>query len=259
MTANPHTVSGPAMLGATAAFGSAPVGPSGIASGEVHVWCADLDVSSETVDRLYATLAVNERNRCARLRLPRDLDRFIAAHGALLDILGHYLQTDPARISYEYRAFGKPVLSRRFGGRLRFSLSHSAGLALIALAADSDVGVDLEYIGARLDYGELAETFFSAPEVRQLGAIPEHLCAEAFFGCWTKKEAYVKARGGGLTIPTKSFTVPLTTDPGQGPARLYGASMGWSLYTLRPTPEYIGAVAIPGCGWRVDQLQWRPG
>ena len=259
MKASAHTLAGPPMFDVTTARGSATAGPSGLASGEVHVWCADLDVPSETVDRLYATLAVNERNRCARYRLPRDLDRFITAHGVLRDVLSRYLQTEPGRICFEYRTFGKPVLSRRYDSRLRFNLSHSAGLALVAITSDSDVGVDLEYIGASLDYTELAETFFSAVEVRQLRGSPDHRCAEAFFGCWTKKEAYVKACGGGLTIPTKSFSVPLTTDPEQGPARLYAGSMGWSLYTLRPGPEYIGAVAIPGCGWRVSLLHWKPG
>jgi len=251
-----------AMSGPNTPRAPTPARPSRVAPGEVHVWCANLDVTTETFDRLSATLAVDERNRSARFRFQRDRQHFIVAHGVLRQLLGQYLQTEPGRIGYEYQAFGKPELSPRFGGRLNFNLSHSAGLALVAIAAESDVGVDIEYIRAQSDYAELALNFFSAAEVDQLSALPDHLYAEAFIGCWTKKEAYVKARGRGLAIPLKDFTVPLTTHPAQGPATLHATSsdidqaMPWSVYTLRPAPGYIGALAIQGCGWRLSQWQW---
>ena len=236
--------------------------PSRVASGEVHVWCARLDVPGETLARLYATLAVDERNRSARFRFQRDRRHFIVARGMLRKLLGRYLQTEPGRIAFVYQAFGKPDLSPEFGGRLKFNLSHSAGLALIAIAAESDVGVDLEYVRAQSDYAELARHFFSAAEVEQLSALPDHLYAEAFIGCWTKKEAYVKARGRGLALPLQSFTVPLTSDPEQGPATLQVTSndmdpaMRWSVHTLRPVSGYIGALAIQGSGRRLSRWQW---
>ena len=232
-----------------------------LASDEVHSWCASLDVPPETSARLYATLTFDERNRSARFRLERDRQRFIVAHGVLRELLGRYLQTQPGRISYVYNAFGKPDLSPEFGGRLKFNLSHSAGLALIAIAADSNVGADLEYIRPQSDYAEIARRFFSAAEVDQLIALPGHLYAEAFISCWTKKEAYLKACGDGLAIPLNSFSVPLTTDPAHGPVDLYVASNDtasakrWSFYTLQPAPGYIGALAIEGSGWRLSQRQ----
>ena len=256
------TATEPAMSEPNTPRAPTPARPSRVAPGEVHVWCADLDITTETFDRLSATLAVDERNRSARFRFQRDRQHFIVAHGVLRQLLGQYLQTEPGRIGYEYQAFGKPQLSPRFGGRLNFNLSHSAGLALVAIAAESEVGVDIEYIRAQSDYAELARNFFSAAEVDQLSALPDHLYAEAFIGCWTKKEAYVKARGRGLTIPLKDFTVPLTTHPAQGAATLHATSndidqaMPWSVYTLRPAPGYIGALAIQGCGWRLSQWQW---
>jgi 4'-phosphopantetheinyl transferase len=152
-----------------------------------------------------------------------------------------------------YNAFGKPDLSPEFGSRLTFNLSHSAGLALIAIATDSSVGIDLEYIRAQSDYADVARRFFSAAEVDQLNALPSDRYAEAFFSCWTKKEAYVKACGEGLALPLDSFSVPLTTDPAHSPVDL----CGWSLYTLRPAPGYAGALAIEGTGWRLRQWQWR--
>jgi 4'-phosphopantetheinyl transferase len=234
-----------------------------LAPDEVHSWCASLDVPPETSVRLYATLTPDERTRSARFQFERDQQRFIVAHGVLRDLLGRYLQTQPGRIRFVYNAFGKPDVSPEFGNRLTFNLSHSGGLALIAIASASNVGVDVEYIRARSDYADIARHFFSAAEVDYLMALPSHLYAEAFFSCWTKKEAYLKACGEGLAIPLNSFSVPLTTDRAHTPVDLYVASKDivpanrWSLYALQPAPGYAGALAIEGSGWRLSQWQWR--
>jgi len=234
-----------------------------LASDEVHSWCASLDVPPETSARLYATLTPDERTRSARFRFERDQQRFIVARGVLRDLVGRYLQTQPSHIRFVYNAFGKPDLSPEFGNRLKFNLSHSAGLALIAIATDSSVGVDVEYIRAQSDYADIARRFFSAAEVDYLMALPSHLYAEAFFSCWVKKEAYLKACGEGLATPLNSFSVPLTTDAAHTPVDLYVAppdivpAKRWSLYTLRPAPGYAGALAIEGTGWRLRQWQWK--
>src|SRR2546427_612965 len=136
-----------------------------------------------------------------RFEFERDQERFIVARGVLRDLSGRYLQTQPSQISFVYNAFGKPDLSPEFANRLKFNLSHSAGLALIAIATASDVGVDLEYIRAQYDYADISRGFFSTAEVDYVIALPSHLYAEAFFSCWTKKEAYLKACGEGLAIP----------------------------------------------------------
>jgi 4'-phosphopantetheinyl transferase len=243
----------------------APSPPSAfqLASDEVHSWCARLDVPPETSARLYATLTADERTRSARFQFERDQQRFIVARGVLRDLLGRYLQTQPSEISFVYNAFGKPDLGPEFANRLKFNLSHSAGLALIAIATASDVGVDVEYVRTESDYAEIARRFFSAAEVDQLTALPSYLYAEAFFSCWTKKEAYLKACGEGLAIPLNSFSVPLTTDPAHTPVDLYVASKGivpakrWSFHTLQPAAGYIGALAIEGTGWRLRQWQWK--
>ena len=208
-----------------------------LASGAVHTWCVSLDVAPDTSAWLYPTLSSDERNRCARLRFERDRQHFVVAHGVLRKLLGRYLRTHPGDIRFVSNAFGKPALSPEFGSRLKFNLSHSADLALIAVAADADVGVDLECIRPHSDYGAIAQFFLSAVEVDHLNRVPSHLYAEAFLSCWTKKEAYVKARGGGLG------SVP----------QFDGA---WSLYSLQPAPGYIGALAVEGRGWRVRQWHW---
>ena len=219
-----------------------------LASDEIHIWCTSLDVPPETSARLYATLTADERHRRARFRFERDRQRFTVAHGVLRELLGRYFETRPCEIRFVHNAFGKPDLSPAFGSRLRFNLSHSAGLALIAIA-NSDVGVDLEYLRPQPDYANIARHFFSAAEVDYLTALPRPLGAEAFLGCWTKKEAYLKACGAGLTTSLDSFSVPLTTDPARAPAEFcvagdIGRVKRWSLYTLRPARGYVGSLAI---------------
>ena len=234
-----------------------------LASDEVHIWCASLDVSPETSARLCATLTPDERTRSARFQFERDRQRFIVARGVLRYLLGRYLQTQPNQISFVYNAFGKPDLSPEFANRLKFNLSHSVGLALIAIAAASNVGVDLEYTRAQSDYVDIARHFFSAAEVDYLTRLPSQHCAETFFSCWTKKEAYLKACGEGLAIPLNSFSVPVTTDPAHTRLDLYipsndtAPAKPWSLYTLRPARGYAGALAIEGTGWCLRQWRWK--
>jgi 4'-phosphopantetheinyl transferase len=169
-----------------------------VASDEVHSWCASLDVPPETSARFYATLSFDERNRSARFRFEHDRQRFIVAHGVLRDLLGRYLQIQPGRISYVYNAFGKPDLGPEFGSQLKFNLSHSAGLALIAIAADSNVGVDLEPVHPFAGMNEVAAEYFPPQARAAYEAAPPAQRAAVFFRWWTRIEAAGKAVGCGL-------------------------------------------------------------
>jgi len=210
---------------------------------EVHSWCVSLDVPPETSAGLYATLTSDERNRSARLRFERDRRRFVVAHGVLRELLGRYLGIPPGSVRFVYNAFGKPALSPALG-RLKFNLSHSADLALIAIAADAEIGVDLEFIREQSDWAEIARCFFSAAERDRLNRLPSHLYPQAFFSCWTKKEAYVKARGEGLALLDGTPTDAVL-------------ARRWSLYTLQPAPGYVGALAVEGKGRRLRQWHWQ--
>ncbi len=227
--------------------------------GEVHVWCVALEVPPEATAALNETLGEGERLRSARRHSARERQRFIVAHGALRELLGGYLGVEPGAVRFVHNAFGKPALSPAFGSRLRFNLSHSAGLALIAVAVDADVGIDVECVRWHRDYDEIARHFFSAAELAQLEALEGDLRARAFFACWTKKEAYVKACGEGLTTPLASFSVPLATVAGALPdGSSDGTAVGrWALYALHPAPGYVGALAIRGAGWRLTQRTWQ--
>jgi len=228
-----------------------------LAEGEVHLWRAYLDCEETVLRRFEATLAADERERAQRYFFQHDRDHFVASRGVLRELLGKYVTRAPDEIEFAYTPQGKPSL--RPAGLtppIRFNVSHSHGLALFAFAVGRNLGVDVELV--RPDFGgeEIAERYFAPQEVEELRIVPASLQAEAFFLCWTRKEAYVKARGEGLRIPLDSFHVSLT--PGQ-PEQLHSSdSLSWSLHSLRPDPRYVAALVGEGEGWRLRFWDWEP-
>jgi len=233
-----------------------PKSPS-LASDRVHVWRAYLDVPAARVESLQRTLAAEELRRAKRYRFQKDRDRFVVARGFLRAILSEYLRTEPSQLRFRYNAHGKPELLD--GQGLRFNMSHSDGLALYAICRDREIGIDLERIRPELPGQEIAERFFSPREVVSLRALPEGMQADAFFACWTRKEAYLKARGQGIVLGLDQFDVSLS--PGEPAAllRVIGhpeEAARWSLQELRPAAGYIAAVAVEGHGWELRCWRW---
>src|SRR5918911_1360559 len=170
----------------------APERPA-LSGGEVHVWHARLDLDAATLRELWESLSADERARADRFHFRVDREYFIAARGGLRAVLGRYTGTEPRRLRFAYDAYGKPSLDREAdGGRFRFNVSHSKGVALYALAEGREVGVDIEYVREDFASLEIAEHFFSRGEVAALRAVTEGERASAFFDCWTRKEAYIK-------------------------------------------------------------------
>jgi 4'-phosphopantetheinyl transferase len=224
---------------------------------DIDIWCASLRPVPEALQRLEATLAPDESARAARFVFPRDRSHFIAARGILRELLGAYLQRPPASLKFEYGPHGKPALdSSEAGASVRFSLSHSHGLALYAFAHTREVGIDVELVQPDFGGEEVAERFFSKRELAELRAIPVQMRAEGFFACWTRKEAYVKARGDGFQIPLDSFDVSLT--PGRQ-AELHSVDGArWSVRAFQPAPGFVAAVVGEGKNWRLRHFQWVP-
>jgi 4'-phosphopantetheinyl transferase len=229
---------------------------------EVHVWRAALDQAMPQVQSLLCTLTPGERARASRFHFHKDREHFIVARGLLRTILGRYLNVRPGRLRFRYSLYGKPSLAEEFGGdTLRFNVSHSRGLALYALTRDREIGVDLEYIDPDLAHEQIAERFFSPREVIMLRALPTDTQKEAFFNCWSRKEAYVKAVGDGLAIPLDQFDVSLAP---QEPAQILsirGDPQGaarWTLKRLMPAKGYVGALAIEGQLQHLMCWQWNP-
>jgi 4'-phosphopantetheinyl transferase len=215
-------------------------------------------MDSAALQWLEGTLAEDERLRAGRFIFERDRNSFVAARGILRDLLGGYIGCRPETIAFVYGPRGKPALANQSQSPspLSFNLSHAHGLALIGIGREREIGVDVELIRPEFAGEEIAKRYFSPKEIDELGKLPAELRADGFFLCWTRKEAYIKAKGDGLHIPLESFDVSLT--PGL-PARLNSADQArWSLRSLAPEPDYAAAMVAEGYDWQLRQWSWVP-
>lgn len=170
----------------------------------VHVWRASLDRAPGVVQRLEAVLSDDERERARAFRFDRDRDRYVVARGTLRTLLGGYLDDAPEEVRLGYGPYGKPRLA---GDGPRFNVSHSGPVALLAFSASLELGVDVELLDAQPDACSIAEHCFSAAETSRLRSLPAASRDAAFLACWTRKEAFVKARGDGLSLALDEFDV----------------------------------------------------
>lgn len=228
--------------------------PLTLGHNEVHIWCSDLSLAPPQL-RLGSTLSADELRRANQFHFWRDRERFVAARGILRDILARYAGCPPAELRFSYSPFGKPYMaSDSLAQSLRFNLSHSASLALYAVSWVREVGIDVERIDPKFADDEMAARFFSPAELAKLRSLPAISRPQAFFHCWTRKEAYVKARGQGLQIPLDSFEVSMAPD--EPAAFLSKRESGWSLRALPVSRDYAAAVAARGAGWQIAWWQW---
>jgi 4'-phosphopantetheinyl transferase len=230
-----------------------------LARDEVHVWRVSLEQPGARVGELRTLLSPEESGRAARFHFEKDRRHFVVARGILRTLLGRYLGSRPADLKFNYSPFGKPALAHESCvSPILFNVSHSGGLALYAFTCGREVGVDVEQARADFAGEEIAARFFSAREVESLRAVEHDLRTEAFFNCWTRKEAYIKALGEGLSHPLDSFSVSLA--PGEPTALLYSADASetsrWSMRDLKPALGYAAALAVEGHGWRLLCYDW---
>lgn len=234
----------------------APVGLK-LGAGDVHLWRASLACDAPVLSRLETTLSSDETARANRFVYAKDRNHFVAARGILRQLLGAYLLLPPAELRFRYGNLGKPALDAiASDSDLQFNLSHSGGLAIYGFSLGRRIGVDVEQIRPQLAGEDIAGRYFAAREVAELQALPTHLRAEGFFLCWTRKEAYIKAHGAGLSLPLDSFTVSLT--PGRAAHLQSDDSDQWSLCSLEPGPGFVGAMVAEGRNWRSSSWSWSP-
>jgi len=234
---------------------SSPPKKLALPESELHVWRADLNLAPEVLNRLALTLDNDEKARAARFHFAGDRDHFTACRGILRELLGEYLGSSPASIEFSYGAYGKPA-HRPENSRppVQFNVSHSSGHAVLAFARNCEIGIDLEPTGREFAGEEIAKRYFSAQEVAELIALPAETRPEGFSLCWTRKEAYVKARGMGLQIPLESFSVSLT--PNQ-PERLESEDAHrWRLRSFKPAPDFVAAVVHEGHDLKLRFWNW---
>lgn len=228
----------------------------------IHIWQVSLEQPAPLTQQLEQLLSADEQARAARFHFERDRRRFIVGRGTLRTLLGRYVQVEPTRLEFCYGAQGKPYLAQEStGGALRFNLAHSHELAVYAFTREGEVGIDIEYLHPLADLDQIAARFFSKAESTSLLGLPQDQRLIAFFNCWTRKEAYLKALGEGLSHPLDQFQVSFI--PGE-PAQLLKVEKSpeevarWSLTAFVPAPGYVAALMAEGRDRSVAYWQCLP-
>jgi 4'-phosphopantetheinyl transferase len=240
-------------------WGNAPANLE-LVAGELHVWQASLGLPAQRMEQLEHPLSSDEHERAGRFHFEKDRKDFIAARGILRELLGRYAGLSARALIFSYTDSGKPVLSNsRLAGVLRFNVAHSHGIAMYAFVLGRDVGIDVEYQRGDLIVEEVARGVCSQREMEALRSLPEAQQRTAFFDCWTRKEAYIKARGQGFVLPLDQIDItppsgkdpaPLSTKsgpPGDGP---------WMLHDVAPETGYSAAVVYAGSDLRMKCWRW---
>jgi 4'-phosphopantetheinyl transferase len=215
---------------------------------DAYVWCVSLEVDKDSLESFQQLLSEDERNKIKRLRFEKARNNFIAARYYLRLIVAPYLNAEPKDLEFKYGPYGKPLLAEKFESTgTCFNMSHSHGLALYAVTSGRAVGVDIEKVRLDLDCIKIAERYFSPQEVEALRKLPKDKQRQGFFNCWTRKEAYLKAKGEGFSSPADRFQVSLA--PGE-PAALIGHRLDpsevskWSIEDLNVGDVYTAALAV---------------
>lgn len=220
--------------------------PPSLSDCVVHIWAASLDRAPAELEALRALLSEDELERARRFRFETHAHRFVAGRGILRSLIGAYVQQAPADLRFRYDA-GKPSLATQPPTPLHFNLAHADGLVAYALSHASPIGIDIERVAPLPDATDIAASYFAPGEISRLASAPD--TADAFYRCWTRKEAFVKALGEGLAHPLDRFEV--TLDAGE-PARLLAVdddpaeAARWTLHHLDPADGFVGAVAVRG-------------
>ncbi len=219
-------------------------------AGETHVFSFALDLPASQVAGLARILSHDEVARAERFKLARDRLRYISGRAQLRMILGRYVDGEAARLEFRYGSHGKPALQRGSGGeRVRFNMSRSHGLGILAIQLDEDIGIDVERVRLLPDALRIAKRLFAAEEHRALRSLPASELGAAFFRYWTRKEAVVKSIGLGLSYPVNAFT--LSFKPGASPERIVakskeGNARRWLIPVPELSPGYVAALATAG-------------
>ena len=226
-----------------------PRGRPRLEDDEVHVW--RISLSSIDPRRAWESLSGEERRRAARHRFAVHRTRFVAGRAALREVLSVYLDVSPSKVPLVVGEGGKPRLAD--DGELDFNLAHSEDVALVAVTRGRAVGVDVERLRRGVPYERLARRFFAPGEAEALRRVPARLRPAAFFACWTRKEAWLKASGHGLERGLPSalprFTVSVEPHPSSLLVTLPDRpeeSGRWSLVDVRVGSGYAGALAVEG-------------
>jgi 4'-phosphopantetheinyl transferase len=224
---------------------------------EVHVWCVPLAVGSRKLAELARLLADEERQRAGRYRHEPSREQFIVARAMLRVLLGRYLGIPESAVRLGVSPQGKPRLC---GNELHFNVSHTNGLALYGFSRRGELGIDVEEVRPCPTHLDMASRFFSPREAVAICNLPAGRSEEAFFHVWTRKEAFLKALGLGLSHGLERFEVSVPPDDPPRLLHIDGdprAAACWSLHSLLPAPGYVAALASQGPSPRLRIHGWK--
>ena len=219
----------------------------------IHVWQAALDRNAPSAAQIESLLSPDEKARAARFRFEKDRSRYIVGRGVLRELLGAYAGKPPGELEFAYGEYGKPALSgasASTSGGICFNLAHSADLAVYAIARERTIGIDVERIKPESAGEEIARRYFSPREVEDLLTLRTEERTEAFFRCWTRKEAYLKALGTGLQTPLDSFSVSLS--PNEPAQFVAGVEVQWRIASLHTKQGYAAAIVHDGNACQIE-------
>jgi 4'-phosphopantetheinyl transferase len=220
---------------------------------DAHVWDVALDNPDYDLDSFRTRLSLDEQARADRYKFPRDRRRYIISHAAVRDILSRYTLTKAEDLEFTAGDHGKPRLAPSFdSSAIEFNLSHSHERAVLALSQRHELGVDIEYMKSDFEIFEVAQRFFTASEVKQLRALPEPLQRDAFYQCWTSKEAFLKAKGTGLAGKLDEVNIKVNGSQ----VRVQASVTGWALQELTCSPEYKAALVTRDKPLKVFGYRW---
>jgi 4'-phosphopantetheinyl transferase len=222
---------------------------------EIHVWLVTTTDPDVNLVSCAALLSVDEQARAEKFIFDKDRRLYTVAHAALRSILSIYLKTAPTSIEFTAGSNGKPGLAGDLSGDLRFNLSHSGDRAMIAAVFGREIGVDIESVKEGFAFDEVAEHFFTAREVAALRALPSRLQRRAFYRCWTSKEAFLKAKGTGLSGELDEVEI---LRAGDEDVRIDARVPGWTLTELASAGEYEAALVVEGGPLPVSCYLWQP-
>ena len=227
----------------------------------MQVWQASLDAGSPQLEKWQALLSADEQARAMSYHFARDRVRFIVRRGILRVLLGRYLGVEAELVRFQYGPMGKPHLAQEFDpAGLYFSLSHSDGTALYGITRQRKIGIDIERIRPGIVEEQIAERFFAPAETAALRALPRSVQPQAFYACWTQKEACAKALGNGVDQALDSFEMLVSSIESAEILKVAGSQQladQWSLRTLHPGDGFAGAVAVEGSILHLNCHKWR--
>jgi len=223
----------------------------------VHIWSINFVVNEDEFNTYHDLLSADEKLRASKFKFYKDKRCYVVTKAALRLLSGAYLSTDAKDILFEYEAYGKPKFKHQTN--LNFNVSHSGDLALIGFVYNHTIGIDIEKIKNDFDTFEIASNLFSKQEIDALRKIPEEEQYRAFYRCWTRKEAFIKAKGSGLSFPLDEFAVTLDNDLD---ADLIWTKWDinekrqWQLTSFIPFKDYIAAL-INDYQAKIEHFIWQ--